>query len=192
MSINRMITNQEASGRSRVMMVKGYQITTNDYNAYMSGKAASYFIEVDGNIIFESDNLDHCVNYAISSSKVKVGDQMKTSSMAQYKYKQKNVKQCVVDLNLKTDADIILKLDTMPNKAGYVKQLIRKDIDAEVLEMEEKKMLYVGIVRDDLKSLEDKRTKIYATYKEAHDAAEKLCKKTYGDRGSIVVEEVEQ
>jgi hypothetical protein len=32
-------------------------------------------------------------------------------------------------------------------------------------------------------------TKYYETYKEAHDAAEKLCKKTMGDRGEISVKE---
>lgn len=48
---------------------------------------------------------------------------------------------------------------------------------------------YRGIVKDDLGTMETKKTKWYSTYKEAHDAAENLCKKTMGDRGSIDVEE---
>jgi hypothetical protein len=29
---------------------------------------------------------------------------------------------------LKSDADILEKLDSVPNKAGYIKELIRRDI----------------------------------------------------------------
>ena len=46
---------------------------------------------------------------------------------------------------------------------------------------------YIGIVRDDLDTLPDHKTKTFKTYFEAHTAAEDLCKKTYGDRGSIDV-----
>lgn len=49
-------------------------------------------------------------------------------------------------------------------------------------------MEYRGIVKDDMKALDDRKTKWYSTYAEAHSAAEKLCKRTYGDRGSIDVE----
>jgi len=49
---------------------------------------------------------------------------------------------------------------------------------------------YQGIVTDRLGTLETRKTKLYATYKEAHDAAEKLCKKTMGDRGTIDVESI--
>lgn len=47
---------------------------------------------------------------------------------------------------------------------------------------------YRGIVKDDLRTLDPKHTKWYDTYFDAHQAAEKLCKRTYGDRGSIDVE----
>ena len=47
---------------------------------------------------------------------------------------------------------------------------------------------YRGVVKDDLKTMETKYTKWYDTYKEAHEAAEKLCKRTYGNRGSLDVE----
>jgi len=46
---------------------------------------------------------------------------------------------------------------------------------------------YRGVVKDALKTLETRRTKWYATYKEAHDAAENLCSRTMGSRGSIDV-----
>lgn len=49
---------------------------------------------------------------------------------------------------------------------------------------------YIGIVKDQLRYLGTYKTKYYSTYKEAHDAAEKLCKKTLGERGSIDVEEI--
>lgn len=48
---------------------------------------------------------------------------------------------------------------------------------------------YQGYVIDQLKSLETRKTKLYDTYAEAHRAAEKLCQKTYGDRGTIEVKE---
>jgi|GEM_PF-1403921 len=46
---------------------------------------------------------------------------------------------------------------------------------------------FIGIVKDDMKTLDTQYTGKFATYKEAHEAAEKLCKRTYGDRGSIDV-----
>lgn len=47
---------------------------------------------------------------------------------------------------------------------------------------------YRCIVKDDMHTLEPKLTKWYDTYYDAHQAAEKLCKRTYGQRGSIDVE----
>ncbi len=52
-------------------------------------------------------------------------------------------------------------------------------------------MKYRGIVKDDLNSIEDRKTKWYDTYKEAHKAAEILCRKSMTDRGSIEVVESE-
>lgn len=46
----------------------------------------------------------------------------------QERYKKKNIKQLKFELNLKTDADIIQKLENIPNKTGYIKKLIREDI----------------------------------------------------------------
>ena len=55
---------------------------------------------------------------------------MKTEAQkrASVKYDKKNTKVINFKFNLKTDADILEKLNQVGNKQGYVKQLIRKDI----------------------------------------------------------------
>lgn len=50
---------------------------------------------------------------------------------ASIKYNQKNVKQVKLNLNLKTDADIIEALAASGNMQGYIKDLIRKDLNDE-------------------------------------------------------------
>ena len=52
-------------------------------------------------------------------------------------------------------------------------------------------MQYIGVVKDRLQTMEARRTKKYDTYKEAHDAAEKLCERTMGERGTIDVEQID-
>lgn len=47
--------------------------------------------------------------------------------------------------------------------------------------------MFKGLVIDQLKTLDTRETKLYQTYKEAHDAAENLCKRTMGGRGKIEV-----
>ena len=49
----------------------------------------------------------------------------------QQRYAKKNIKQFKIDCVTTTEADIIKKLESMPNKAGYIKQLIRADIASE-------------------------------------------------------------
>lgn len=45
------------------------------------------------------------------------------------KYNTQNIRQYVLKLNLKTDADVIELLDSIEgSKQGYIKQLIRDDI----------------------------------------------------------------
>lgn len=44
------------------------------------------------------------------------------------KYDAANTKQVKLKLNLKTDADILARLDEVSNKQGYIKELIRKDL----------------------------------------------------------------
>lgn len=50
---------------------------------------------------------------------------------ASIKYNQKNVKQVKLNLNLKTDKDIIEALAASGNMQGYIKDLIRKDLNDE-------------------------------------------------------------
>lgn len=47
----------------------------------------------------------------------------------QQRYAKKNIKQFKIDCVKTTEADIIEKLDSVPNKAGYIKGLIRADIE---------------------------------------------------------------
>ena len=46
----------------------------------------------------------------------------------QERYDLKNTAQVKLKLNLKTDADILAKLKAVPNKQGYIKSLIRKEL----------------------------------------------------------------
>lgn len=46
----------------------------------------------------------------------------------QERYAAKYKKQFKIDCITKTEQDIIDKLESVPNKAGYIKQLIRDDI----------------------------------------------------------------
>lgn len=47
---------------------------------------------------------------------------------AQDKYDKSNTIQVHLKLNLNTDKDILDKLNSVPNKQGYIKALIREDI----------------------------------------------------------------
>ena len=45
------------------------------------------------------------------------------------KYDANNTSRVAIKLNNKTDADILKKLSEVPNKQGYIKRLIREDIE---------------------------------------------------------------
>ena len=47
---------------------------------------------------------------------------------ASMKYDKENMRQIKFNLSLKYDLDIIARLDAVPNKQGYIKELIRADI----------------------------------------------------------------
>ena len=47
---------------------------------------------------------------------------------ASAKYDAINTKKIMLKLNLKTDADILEQLEKVENKQGYIKDLIRKDM----------------------------------------------------------------
>lgn len=54
---------------------------------------------------------------------------MNKNTVKSNKYNKKNTKQINIRLNKKTDEDIILYLDKKENKQGYIKDLIRADIE---------------------------------------------------------------
>lgn len=47
---------------------------------------------------------------------------------AREKYEKTNTVQLKMKLNRNTDADILAKLESVGNKQGYIKELIRDDI----------------------------------------------------------------
>ena len=62
--------------------------------------------------------------------------QVKEQKMArkgtpQERYAKKNIKQFKIDCVINTESDIIDKLMSVPNRAGYIKALIRADIAKE-------------------------------------------------------------
>ena len=48
---------------------------------------------------------------------------------ANKKYADKHCKSFSMQLNLTTDADIIAQLEKQDNRQGYIKELIRQDIE---------------------------------------------------------------
>ena len=52
---------------------------------------------------------------------------------ARSKYDTTNTVQIKLKLNRKTDADILERLGDVGNKQGYIKRLIRADLEAEKL-----------------------------------------------------------
>ena len=48
------------------------------------------------------------------------------------KFNKEKTKCIQLRLNKKTDADIIAKLESVPSKMGYIKELIRKDMNTKV------------------------------------------------------------
>ncbi len=56
-------------------------------------------------------------------------EKRKAHVKATIKYNAKNVKQIKLNLNKKTDADIIEHLEKTDNVQGYIKNLIRRDLN---------------------------------------------------------------
>lgn len=48
---------------------------------------------------------------------------------ASNRYNKVNTTQVLLRLNLNTERDIIEALDAQPSKAGYIKRLIREDVE---------------------------------------------------------------
>ena len=55
----------------------------------------------------------------------------KAQLKATAKYQKANTKSYVIRLNLNTDADIIAKLESVDNKQGYIKSLVRSDLNSD-------------------------------------------------------------
>lgn len=53
---------------------------------------------------------------------------MEKKQTPQDRYDRNNTKRLYIKLNLKTDADILAYLESVPNKQGKIKELIRKEI----------------------------------------------------------------
>lgn len=56
------------------------------------------------------------------------------ATIRQARYDEKNTRIVKMKLNLKTDRDILEKLDSEPNKQGYIKKVIREDIKKSSIE----------------------------------------------------------
>ena len=52
-------------------------------------------------------------------------------SRASQKYNREHVRRIVLNMNMRTDADIIERLNTCGNIQGYIKKLIRNDIQKD-------------------------------------------------------------
>lgn len=53
----------------------------------------------------------------------------RTGYAAQQKYEKENARRYVIKVIPKTESDIYARLEAQENKAGYIKSLIRKDIE---------------------------------------------------------------
>ncbi len=78
---------------------------------------------------------------------------------ANAKYDANNTKQIKLKLNLKTDADILARLDEVESKQGYIKALIRADMGAT----------YLGYSLEELKLLAEMCRRQGIEEKELHD-----------------------
>lgn len=66
-------------------------------------------------------------------------------SLASAKYDADNTKRIYLKLNMKTDADIIGWLSTKANTQGYIKEVIRRDMD---MNKKEYSVVIIGSTKD--------------------------------------------
>ena len=64
-------------------------------------------------------------------SKQKRDDTTEAQRKAQRRYDAKNTRQVHIKLNLRTDKDVLARLDEVQSKQGYIKRLIREDLAKE-------------------------------------------------------------
>ena len=58
----------------------------------------------------------------------KTGKTYESTIRATMAWSKTHVKQIKINMNLDTDAEILAKLDSVPNKTDYIRQLILADI----------------------------------------------------------------
>lgn len=68
---------------------------------------------------------------------------------AQLKYDKDNTRQIILKLNTKTDADVLGKLESVRNKQGYLKELVRDNLrsDTGVLSFDSIKLLVLPVAK---------------------------------------------
>ncbi len=69
------------------------------------------------------------LSIAKSKSEIQKEYAKRSDYAAQKKYRATNTKKYSLECVKTTDTDIIAKLEAQPNKAGYIKALIRADIE---------------------------------------------------------------
>lgn len=58
----------------------------------------------------------------------KTGKTYASTMKATSEWQKKHIRQVKVNFNLDTDSDVLAKLDSVPNRAEYLRGLIRADI----------------------------------------------------------------
>ena len=66
---------------------------------------------------------------AKTKSEIQKDYEKRSNYAAKMKYDKKNFKSVMLKVHTRTEQDIIQKLATVPNKSGYIKNLIRQDIN---------------------------------------------------------------
>lgn len=60
-----------------------------------------------------------------------------TGAKASQRYARENVLKVVVGINRRTEPELVEKVESVENRSGYIKDLIRADIASERAEKEE-------------------------------------------------------
>ena len=81
---------------------------------------------------------------------------------AQAKYDKKHTRSVLFKFNRTTDADVLLRLDEVSNRQGYIKDLIRRDVrgTGEVLRLDAIRTLLMPVV----KKYDIKRIYLFGSY----------------------------
>ena len=129
MSYRELIEQERAEYIGRKVLYKGepHTIVDVDYNgALMIDKKAEY---TDTTAVYRFDkDLDLLYTPGRRANRMPESEKKKASHA---KWDAANTRQVKIKLNLRTDADILDKLDRTENVQGYIKRLIREDMKGE-------------------------------------------------------------